>query len=130
MIGITLGLGASPFVGSFLYRSFGYLGPFVFIFLLSIPPLFLPSALKGIHFNNDEDHHSYSLVKTVLKNRRALLMNIYTMVASLFLSSLETCLSDHLMTKFNFSPDIVGLYFTLYFGGRVLLSLLFLCLPS
>lgn len=57
-------------------------------------------------------------------------MNIYNAVVALFLSSLETCLSDHLMSKFNFSPNIVGLYFTLYFGGRVLLSLPFLCMPA
>ena len=50
---ITLGLAVSPFVGKFFYDLLGYVGPFLFVGILSLPPLLLPCVLARIRFHND-----------------------------------------------------------------------------
>lgn len=45
---ITLGLAISPFAGSFFYKLIGYLGPFLFVGVMSIPPLFVPCTLINV----------------------------------------------------------------------------------
>ena len=38
---INLGMALGPFIGSFLFRHYGYVGPFLVTSLLSIPPVFI-----------------------------------------------------------------------------------------
>lgn len=88
ILGITIGLAVSPFVGSFIYLAFGYLGPFIFVTILAIPPIFIKCILKRINFSNDKQQQSRSFLKLILTNRNSLFMNVFILVSSLFLSSL------------------------------------------
>ena len=40
-IGMRLGLTLGPLLGSFLYKAFGFVGPFFCVAALSIPPILL-----------------------------------------------------------------------------------------
>ena len=122
-VGFTVGLASSPFIGSFIYKSFGYKGPFLVAAIISLPPLFLRVIMKGIEFPNDEQHNGNTL-RIVLKNTRGMLTLAHFAMTQVLLSTLETCLSDRLMEVFNFSPSQVAIYFFIFFGGALTWSVI------
>ena len=78
--------------------------------------------MKGIRFAND-GNESGSALKVILKNKRAMLSYTYYGLSTLFLSSMETLLSDRLMDRFNFTSDEVAIHFFLFCGGALTSSL-------
>ena len=128
-IGITLGLASSPFIGSFVYKAFGFSGAFVAAAIISAPPILLPLVIKNREFEIDEAF-TRSTMKVILKNKRAMMTYAYYGMTSVLLSTLQTCLSDRLMTIFNFKANEVAVYFFLFFLGALICSLICALMPQ
>ena len=97
MIGITFGLAVGPFLSSFIFKAFGFKGPFIASALVSFPCLLFRGEIKNLRFENDEEQARSSTLKVLLKTKGALLCYICFTMLNAILSMLETCLSDRLV---------------------------------
>lgn len=131
-IGIRLGLTLGPLLSSFLYKAFGFVGPFFCIGTLSILPILLACMpeRKKIPDGKQAENVPQSNSKIKLCNRRAVFAYIGFSLSMMKLAVLETTLSDKLMIDFNFTPDVVALYLFAYTGTSTLVCFFMPLIPE
>lgn len=105
-IGIRLGLTLGPLLGSFIYRVWGFIGPFYTVGTLSIPPILLTCLVDTKNIADGKVALKTGVNSKIRScNRRAVFAYLGFCLSMMKLAVLETTLSDKLMFDFKFTPD-------------------------